>query len=499
MTRPTAFQFKNMLMALSVAALVFMFAACGKNANAKRFKEAAMSLDKTTHTLTDEFDYWPECGIRVTGSHLASLISLTELQKMLPCPLYVSGPHSDSQWDLENEEEFGHYNPKAIQYLADIAGKVVADKDFVSASKPLIDKYLYRQMHIMMVLHDAIYDEERYDKDTRDYIFNDMVENKGYGDGADNLLYSLNLNDDSFVYANTGDRFLYFWARRWSDGTIEPFYQALSTVFKAYYPEYQYSFDKYQNEEWFYEEEYWDEEFEGDESFGTGYSCDLEDDSPISDGERIKEKDAVEKIRTAIADLDNTTNVMMNEFDYWPDCGLRITGSHLFSLISLKTLNKMLPCDLYLSGPHHNNRWELNSDNDFGHYNPEAIAYLNQLAKNVVADKKFVEKTKPLIDKYLKRQMYILMELYKGLNDKSICSNKQVVFDEIMSAKGNSYGTKKAKQLLDDMDYIDDGSYVYGNTGEMFLYFWARRSSDGTIGLFYEGLKTVYSAYYPED
>ena len=73
------------LMALSVAVLVSAFSACNNDkGNAQRFKDAAMQLDQTKHTFTDLYDYWPVCGIRVTGSHLASIISLEELEKMLP-------------------------------------------------------------------------------------------------------------------------------------------------------------------------------------------------------------------------------------------------------------------------------------------------------------------------------------------------------------------------------------------------------------------------------
>ena len=140
-------------MIFSAIAIALAFSAFLNNEknHIQRFKDAALNLDNTRHTLVGEYDYWPECGIRITGSHLASLISLPELQQMLPCPLYVSGPHHNGQWDLENENDFGHYNPEAIEYLGNIAKKVVADKKFVKLSKPLIDKYLYRQMHIMMV------------------------------------------------------------------------------------------------------------------------------------------------------------------------------------------------------------------------------------------------------------------------------------------------------------------------------------------------------------
>ena len=265
--------FTKLALTLSVMALVLAFSACNNDKeNVQRFKDAAMNLDNTSHTLTDVYDYWPVCGIRVTGSHLASLISLEELEKMFPCPLYASGPHHDGQWDLDNEAEFGHYNPKAIQYLANLAKKVVADKQFVEKSKNLVDQYLYDKMLIMMVLHDALYDEglpSRMDKDasveeTRNEILNELVENKGF-------CYEISCFFRDYVYIDvdswTGNgsegHFLYFWARRWKDGTIDQFYDALSTVFKAYHPEYQYRFEDFyrESEEPYYDEE---EEFEGD-------------------------------------------------------------------------------------------------------------------------------------------------------------------------------------------------------------------------------------------
>ena len=145
--------FHKSALALAAIAFVFAFSSCNKNAD--RFKEAAMNLDNTHLTLAWEYDYWPDGGIRNVGGHLASLISLNELQKMLPCPLYVSGPHHDGEWDLYSNE-FGHYNPQAIQYLADLATKVTSDKKFIAASKPLVDKYLYRQMLCMMVVVESL-------------------------------------------------------------------------------------------------------------------------------------------------------------------------------------------------------------------------------------------------------------------------------------------------------------------------------------------------------
>ena len=203
MKKPSIFSFRNVSITLSVIALSFALSAFNNDDSdsvVQRFKDAVENLDKTSHTLVDEFDYWPECGIRVTGSHLASLISLTELEQMLPCPLYVSGPHHDGQWDLDNDDEFGHYNPEAIAYLGGIAQKVVSDKYFVKLTKPLVDNYLYRQMHIMMVIHDALYDGA-FSQEEREKVFQGSVESRGmdydaYGVGF--FLPLLNLNDDTF-------------------------------------------------------------------------------------------------------------------------------------------------------------------------------------------------------------------------------------------------------------------------------------------------------------
>ena len=498
MTKNSTFSLRKLVLAITVIAFVFPFSACNNKKdeqNVQRFKDAVINLDNTHHTLIDEFDYWPECGIRVMGSHLASLISLTELEEMLPCPLYVSGPHHDGKWDLDNENDFGHYNPKAIQYLADLAKKVVEDKNFVKLTKPLIDEYLYRQMRIMMVLHDAMYDDDFCPEDYRKDIFNERIENKGYGDNASYIQSTLDLEDGSFVYSNTSDRFLYFWARRWKDGTIDQFYQALSTVYKAYYPDYEFHLVDY-----FYEEGDWEGDWEEEFYFyPTTYNLELEPDEPVTDIERYPEDEAIEYLEGAILNLDNSFNVLEDEYDDWPNGTLRVTASHLFSLISLRTLNRILPCDLYLSGPHHNSYWEFNCSYDFGRYNPDAIKYLNKLASKIVADKSFVEQTKPLVDQFLKKQMFTMKAIYEGLDNKNLCENKQEILTNSMICEGHTYDNSIAGQFLYNLPGYNDEENNYSYEIEMCLYWWARRNADDTMDLFYQGLKTVYDAYYPAE
>ena len=53
-----------------------------------------------------------------------------------------------------------------------------------------------------------------------------------------------------------------FSTRRWADGTIDPFYQGLSTIFKAYHPEYEFLAEAYwlTDDEWLGEGGYEGEE-----------------------------------------------------------------------------------------------------------------------------------------------------------------------------------------------------------------------------------------------
>ena len=100
MTKNFILFFKKAFLCFGGIILALTVCSCGGDKNAQRIKDATLQLDNSRHTLTDEYDYWPECGLRITGSHLASLLSLEEFEKMLPCQLYVSVTHHDVQWYL---------------------------------------------------------------------------------------------------------------------------------------------------------------------------------------------------------------------------------------------------------------------------------------------------------------------------------------------------------------------------------------------------------------
>lgn len=203
------------------------------------FKSAVMKLDETE---TPQSGYW---GIRWTGLNLSSLISLKQLNDLLPCPLYKSGPHTTENWDFYSENSFGYYNPQAIAYLDDVTDNLLADQQFVNATRPLIDKHLRPQMRILLDIYQYI-DTMSQKEELLAYMVLPkeaqrelMVEVEGsLGEEMDypDYLYQW-WNTDKVDKGNPDSRFDYFWARRHKDGTDKQIYQILEKVNATYFGE----------------------------------------------------------------------------------------------------------------------------------------------------------------------------------------------------------------------------------------------------------------------
>ena len=110
-----------------------------------------------------------------------------------------------------------------------------------------------------------------------------------------------------------------------------------------------------------------------------------------------------------------------------------------------------------------------------------------------------MQQTKPLVDKYLKKQMFTMKAIYEGLDNKELCADKQEILVNSMECEGHTYDNTVAGKFLYNLPGYNDEDNNYCYEIEMCLYWWARRNADDTMDLFYHGLKTVYDAYYPEE
>ncbi|MCF0191709.1 MAG: hypothetical protein HUJ96_10665 [Marinilabiliaceae bacterium] len=443
------------------------------------FRWALENLDKTTHTFAG-YDYWPDCGIRVTGSHLVSLISYKTMEELLGCPIYLSGPHSAYDgWNL-NSEDFGHYNPEAIKRFISLEKQVLSDKAFVDKTSFLVDQYLRSKMRMLIGVYQILHRPDVATLLSRDEITDDEI------------LYCLPcLNENTGVYFNVGNHIISFWKRRSQDGTADLIYEALHFAYITYYEEdLIYCFEEYEEEyagdgdydE--YEEEIGEEydhtEVEGREGELFIYHKGWGDITKFAEPTF---KDAVKK-------LDQTTHTLKSEFDYWPESGLRVMGSHLASLLTIREVEQLIGCPLYVNGPHHE-EWDLHCEYCFGQYNILAIRRLGELADEILRDEGFVNLTRPLIEKFLKRQMRYAIAIYQNLAEKDCL---QDLYNAYVENNFNYY----AVEMVGETSCLEDETFLFGNTGQSIQYFWARRYSDGTDRLIYNILVKIYNTYFHE-
>ncbi len=204
----------------------------------------------------------------------------------------------------------------------------------------------------------------------------------------------------------------------------------------------------------------------------------------------------IDIIKKAVINLDDTEH-QGSSFDYWPNGGLRSIYDHLRTFIDYRTLVGIVPVPIYLSGPHSEISLSLNERYQFGHYNPEFIRWLDNHISILTEDGAFIKSTKPLFDKYLSKTAFTYWECYR-------CLEKETKLKEHLKS---DYLKRINEQTL-PVGFYACGSERYesinklsnkysGNVVGPAIYFWLRRSVDGTDERIYTALDKILRAYYP--
>lgn len=258
---------------------------------------------------------------------------------------------------------------------------------------------------------------------------------------------------------------------------------------------------------------------------------------------------AVSKLQSVISNLDKT-KYLGNDFDYWPDCGLRNAYFHIISLINLNEINEIFKNEIFISGPHSKNSLNLNSLYDFGHYNPTFLKAVKINLDATLEDHDFIKRTKFLYDKYISKialnysYAYLFLEKDKELKNTLLSEYKQYIQDKILpdtyiqqttfvdswdqnltseeilnklkALGGDSLDLTSmlpvvigAQEIAHDKRHILSRNKRIRTKLQIFmkngdsnilapaLYFWLRRAIDGTEKEIYVLLKTLLNKYDP--
>lgn len=207
------------------------------------------ALDQTTNSC-DEFDYFPRGGARIFACHMFSLVSYERIVAVAGRAPFRAGPHG-SGLNLHATNDFGHYDPEFVRFVAQHAVPARHDSAFRAATQAHYDAYvgplarIFYATHQKLVNNPACFAAERDEYaaaiargDTQDYVepwFFFM-----------NPTYCAHRRGEYEDYERTGFDGGYdgnvvktcvgFWLRRAMDGTEAEFFEALTTLLRTYEP-----------------------------------------------------------------------------------------------------------------------------------------------------------------------------------------------------------------------------------------------------------------------
>lgn len=212
-----------------------------------------------------------------------------------------------------------------------------------------------------------------------------------------------------------------------------------------------------------------------------------------------------------------TKKTSCTAYDYHPTGGLQSLWCHRPARMTVEEIGKLAGVEIFTSGPHSKTELMLDASDDFGHYNPEFVKWLVEKVPPSAPGSAAQKLTQPAYDKHLKPLAKIFWATLQKTKAEPDCFKREKDAYASLIAKKKlpaSYYERwfyfmnpkycaKAKTGLGKNDGFDyfvnngmDGGHD-GNVVKSVVGFWLRRSMDGTMDAFAEGLKKLVTSYDP--
>jgi hypothetical protein len=208
-----------------------------------------------------------------------------------------------------------------------------------------------------------------------------------------------------------------------------------------------------------------------------------------------------------------TRKSQCQDFDYYPNGGIQNFWCHRPARITLASIRELAGVDIFTKGPHSVDTLQLDAASDFGHYNPAFVRFLIDKAGPSERGSAAQKATQPSYDAHLKPLAEIFWKTYaKSQADKECFAREKAAYGDLIAKKKlpkdyyerwfyfmNPYFCDRGVQH--NFNFYSDNAFdagVDGNVTKTVVGFWLRRSLDGTMDAFAEGLKKMLTAYEPE-
>lgn len=204
----------------------------------RQLSDVAHKLDQATFQTvrrgwTHDYGFQRGTGMLNSYEYLRSLLSYAELQSRLPMSIYTKGPHTRTQLDLQNERDFGHYNPEFVRFFHSTVNKMLSSNNFTNSTHSLVTKTgllekFERLYHIYQYIEQNKDEYQTFKSGYKAKLAAGNWPEGGYRDLLPKKLL------DSHIYWNWAETVYYFWIRRDIDGSKERWFALINDVLNAY-------------------------------------------------------------------------------------------------------------------------------------------------------------------------------------------------------------------------------------------------------------------------
>ena len=197
----------------------------------EKFSYVIENLDKATYKPIKDNEYdFAEGGVITKYEYIRSLLSYEDWQAMLDYPIFISGPHTKNNLNLESNFTFGHYNPKFVSELRSHINEILGNDYFIKYTKPIMEKF-----NILPLLtgYKTVYEISKRNPTEFEAIKSQYLKGikeeswNGYHDTLPDLI-------KTEPYWNWGETSYHFWIRRDIDNTKEIWIGIINDILNAY-------------------------------------------------------------------------------------------------------------------------------------------------------------------------------------------------------------------------------------------------------------------------
>jgi len=163
--------------------------------------------------------------------YIRSLISYEELQKESPVKIFLKGPHTSTNLDLNSQNSFGYYNPKFVKQLHENLKWILSNEAFVHLTRPGVEEFnILRKLRGYLEIFSFI-GKNKAEFDQLKSEYRELVNKNEWGSYDYRQKLPTYLRENLYNWSET---VYYFWVRRDIDGTKELWHKMIIDFIEAY-------------------------------------------------------------------------------------------------------------------------------------------------------------------------------------------------------------------------------------------------------------------------